>query len=232
MDNVESISNMRKDLFTKKMKSSSQRVNATPNHGIVKERKNKFVKPPQSISPLDKRNIRISKLPSVSNDYYINFLNSLKKDGVSVDNGANSNNNNNKGGNMMTFFKKKCNSYSKEDHNNNNNKPTKLKLSMNSNVNNYGSGTDADSQSSPNYKGKKKNGQVQKKKIKGEMTTVSHGLDKNKINQVVCYSNSNVVNNNNGNNNDMGDDGKDNVKIKIKNKKKLFGCLALCSPSA
>ena len=232
MDNVESISNMRKDLFTKKMKSSSQRVNATPNHGIVKERKNKFVKPPQSISPLDKRNIRISKLPSVSNDYYINFLNSLKKDGVSVDNGVNgNNNNNNKGGNMTTFFKKKCNSYSKEDHNNNN-KPTKLKLSTNSNVNNYGSGTDADSQSSPNYKGKKKNGQVKKeKKIKGETTTVSHGLDKNKINQVVCYSSSNVVNNN-GNNNDVGDDGKDNVKIKIKNKKKLFGCLALCSPSA
>lgn len=230
MDNVESISNMRKDLFTKKMKSSSQRVNATPNHGIVKERKNKFVKPPQSISPLDKRNIRISKLPSVSNDYYINFLNSLKKDGVNVDNEVNSNNNN-KGGNMTTFFKKKCNSYSKEDHNNNNHKLTKLKLSTNSNVNNYGSGTDADSQSNPNYKGKKKNGQVQKKKIKGEMTTVSHGLDKNKINQVVCYISSNVVNNN-GNNNDVGDGGKDNVKIKIKNKKKLFGCLALCSPSA
>ena len=227
MDNVESISNMRKDLFTKKMKSSSQRVNATPNHGIVKERKNKFVKPPQSISPLDKRNIRISKLPSVSNDYYINFLNSLKKDGVNVDNEVNSN----KGGNMTTFFKKKCNSYSKEDHNNNNHKLTKLKLSTNSNVNNYGSGTDADSQSNPNYKGKKKNGQVQKKKIKGEMTTVSHGLDKNKINQVVCYISSNVVNNN-GNNNDVGDGGKDNVKIKIKNKKKLFGCLALCSPSA
>ena len=230
MDNVESISNMRKDLFTKKMKSSSQRVNATPNHGIVKERKNKFVKPPQSISPLDKRTIRISKLPSVSNDYYINFLNSLKKDGVNVDNEVNSNNNN-KGGNMTTFFKKKCNSYSKEDHNNNNHKLTKLKLSTNSNVNNYGSGTDADSQSNPNYKGKKKNGQVQKKKIKGEMTTVSHGLDKNKINQVVCYISSNVVNNN-GNNNDVGDGGKDNVKIKIKNKKKLFGCLALCSPSA
>ena len=230
MDNVESISNMRKDLFTKKMKSSSQRVNATPNHGIVKERKNKFVKPPQSISPLDKRNIRISKLPSVSNDYYINFLNSLKKDGVNVDNEVNSNNNN-KGGNMTTFFKKKCNSYSKEDHNNNNHKLTKLKLSTNSNVNNYGSGTDADSQSNPNYKAKKKNGQVQKKKIKGEMTTVSHGLDKNKINQVVCYISSNVVNNN-GNNNDVGDGGKDNVKIKIKNKKKLFGCLALCSPSA
>ena len=230
MDNVESISNMRKDLFTKKMKSSSQRVNATPNHGIVKERKNKFVKPPQSISPLDKRNIRISKLPSVSNDYYINFLNSLKKDGVNVDNEVNSNNNN-KGGNMTTFFKKKCNSYSKEDHNNNNHKLTKLKLSTNSNVNNYGSGTDADSQSNPNYKAKKKNGQVQKKKIKGEMTTVSHGLDKNKINQVVCYISSNVVNNN-GNNNDVGDGGKDNVKMKIKNKKKLFGCLALCSPSA
>ena len=231
MDNVESISNMRKDLFSKKMKSSSQRVNATPNHGIVKERKNKFVKPPQSISPLDKRNIRISKLPSVSNDYYINFLKSLKKDVVSVDNGVN--NNNSKGGNMTTFFKKKCNSYSKEDHNNNNNnKPTKLKLSTNSNGNNYASGTDADSQTSPNCKGKKKNGQGQKKKIKGEMTTVSPAWDKNKINQVVCYSSSNVNNNNNGNTNEIGDGGKDNVKIKIKNKKKFLGCLALCSPSA
>ena len=230
MDNVGSIRNMRKDLFSKKMKSSSQRVNATPNHGIVKERKNKFVKPPQSISPMDKRNIRISKLPSDSNnEYYINFLNSLKKDIGNADNGLSGNS---KGANMTTFFKKKCNSYSKDDNNNNNNnKPIKLKLSTNSNGNNYASGTDADSQTSPNCKGRKKNGQGQKKKTKGEMT-ISPEWNKNKINQVVCYSTSNINNNNNVNTNEMGDGGKDNVKIKIKNKKKIFGCLTLCSPSA